>query len=183
VAERERAGGEEWPRDPDGSPLYPGTCRALPPATAQARIAAGETHAWRLASERARAQVGSDPSYVRFARNGAEETVVTAPARWGDAVLVRKEVPTSYHLAVVVDDAGQGITHVVRGADLEAATDVHVLLQRLLGLPTPRYHHHELIKGEGGLKLSKSLGSTAIADLRAQRVTPGAIRRALGFAP
>jgi len=95
---------------------------------------------------------------------------------------VRKEVPTSYHLAVVVDDAGQGITHVVRGADLEAATDLHVLLQRLLGLTTPRYHHHPLIRGERGLKLSKSLGSTALGDLRAEGVKPDEIRAALGFA-
>lgn len=97
-------------------------------------------------------------------------------------MVVRKEVPTSYHLAVVVDDAGQGITHVVRGADLEAATDLHVLLQRLLGLPTPRYHHHPLVRGEGGLKLSKSVGSTALADQRAQGVMPDEIRAALGFA-
>ena len=183
VAERERETGLPAPRDPDGSPLYPGTCRRLPPATADARIGAGERHAWRLAVDVARARAGPDAAYVRFDRAGAEETVATAPVRWGDAVIVRKEVPTSYHLSVVVDDAGQGVTHVVRGADLEAATDLHVLLQRLLGLPTPRYHHHELIRGEEGLKLSKSLGSTAIADLRAQGVTPGAIRRALGFPP
>jgi glutamyl-Q tRNA(Asp) synthetase len=96
-------------------------------------------------------------------------------------VIVRKEVPTSYHLAVVVDDALQGVTHVVRGADLEAATDLHALLQSLLGLATPRYHHHRLIRGEGGLKLSKSVGSTTLADLRAQGVTPDEVRGALGF--
>jgi glutamyl-Q tRNA(Asp) synthetase len=182
VAERERASGAAWPRDPDGSPLYPGTCRSLPAATAQARAAAGESHAWRLASDRALSHAGRDASYVRFDRYGCEETVATAPARWGDAVLVRKEVPTSYHLAVVVDDAGQGVTHVVRGADLEAATDLHVLMQRLLGLPTPRYHHHPLIRAEGGLKLSKSVGSTALADLRARGVMPDEIRATLGFA-
>lgn len=183
VAERERATGEPWPRDSDGSPLYPGTCRPLPRTTAQARIAAGESHAWRLAMDAARARAWPDGAYVRFDLDGHEETVSTAPARWGDAVIVRKEVPTSYHLSVVVDDALQGVTHVVRGADLEAATDLHVLLQRLLGLPTPRYHHHALIREEGGLKLSKSLGSTALADLRAQGTTPREIREALGFPP
>jgi glutamyl-Q tRNA(Asp) synthetase len=183
VAERERATGELWPRDPDGSPVYPGTCHGLPRATAQARIAAGESHAWRLAMEAARAQASPDGSYVRFDFDGQEETVSTAPARWGDAVIVRKEVPTSYHLSVVVDDALQGVTHVVRGADLEAATDLHVLLQRLLGPLTPRYHHHGLIREEGGFKLSKSLGSTALADLRAQGATPREIRDALGFPP
>jgi glutamyl-Q tRNA(Asp) synthetase len=183
IAQRDRETGVTWPRDPDGAPLYPGTCRALPPATAAARIAAGETHAWRLAMEAARAHAGPDASYVRFDPDGRDETVATAPGRWGDAVVVRKEVPTSYHLAVVVDDAHQGVTHVVRGADLEAATDLHVLLQCLLGLPTPRYHHHALIQGEGGLKLSKSLRSPALADLRERGVTRGEIRRALGFEP
>jgi glutamyl-Q tRNA(Asp) synthetase len=182
VAERERGTGEPWPRDPDGSPHYPETCRALSRKTAQERIHAGERHAWRLAMDAARAHAGSDGSYVRFALEGEEETVSTAPARWGDAVIVRKEVPTSYHLAVVVDDALQGVTHVVRGADLEAATDLHVLLQRLLGLPTPRYHHHALIREDGGFKLSKSAGSTTLADLQAQGITAADIGRALGFA-
>ena len=83
--------------------------------------------------------------YRRFDREGSEEIVAADPWRWGDAVIVRKETPTSYHLSVVVDDALQGITHVVRGQDLEAATDLHVLLQTLLGLPTPLYHHHGLV--------------------------------------
>ena len=81
-------------------------------------------------------------------------------------MIVRKDIPTSYHLSVVADDALQGVTHVVRGADLEAATDLHVLLQALLGLPTPRYHHHALIRDEGGDKLSKSLRFRSLADLR-----------------
>ena len=183
IGQRTREAGVAWPGDPDGAALYPGTCRALPSGAAAARIAAGETHAWRLAMDAARADAGPEASYVRFERDGREGTVTTAPGRWGDAVIVRKEVPTSYHLSVVVDDARQGVTHVVRGADLEAATDLHVLLQRLLGLPTPRYHHHDLIRGEGGLKLSKSVGSPALADLRAQGVAPGEIRRALGFEP
>jgi glutamyl-Q tRNA(Asp) synthetase len=119
--------------------------------------------------------------YVRFDGTGAEEIVEAHPERWGDAVIVRKEIPTSYHLSVVVDDALQGVTHVVRGQDLEAATDLHVLLQRLLGLPTPRYHHHGLIRDPAGDKLSKSLGSESLADLRARGVTADEVYQRLGF--
>ncbi|HVL70688.1 MAG TPA: glutamate--tRNA ligase family protein, partial [Beijerinckiaceae bacterium] len=118
---------------------------------------------------------------VHFDPDGREEVRPADPARWGDAVLVRKETPTSYHLAVVHDDAAQGVTHVVRGRDLEAATDLHVLLQRLLGLPTPRYHHHALVEDSSGEKLSKSLRSESLADLRARGVTAQEVRRRLGF--
>jgi glutamyl-Q tRNA(Asp) synthetase len=117
-----------------------------------------------------------------FDEAGVEHVVTADPARWGDVVLARRDVPTSYHLSVVVDDALQGVTHVVRGRDLEAATDVHVVLQRLLGLPTPRYHFHALLFDEGGDKLAKSRGSESLADLRARGVTPGEIKALLGFA-
>jgi glutamyl-Q tRNA(Asp) synthetase len=96
-------------------------------------------------------------------------------------VIRRKDVPTSYHLSVVVDDALQGITHVVRGADLEAATDLHVLLQALLGVPAPAYHHHRLMLEAEGAKLSKSRSSPALADLREAGVTAAEIRSRLGF--
>jgi glutamyl-Q tRNA(Asp) synthetase len=104
------------------------------------------------------------------------------PGRWGDVVLARKDVPTSYHLAVVVDDALQGVSHVVRGQDLEAATDIHVVLQRLLGLPTPLYHFHELLVDADGRKLAKSRFSESLAELRARGVTAAMIRQRLGFA-
>jgi glutamyl-Q tRNA(Asp) synthetase len=182
-ARSEAATGRPGPRDPDGAPLYPGTCRTLPPSVAQDRIAAGAPVAWRLAMERARAVVRGSLSFRCFDPGGGEHSVDAEPARWGDAVIVRKETPTSYHLSVVTDDALQGVTHVVRGTDLEAATSLHVLLQALLGLPTPRYHHHALIRGEDGLKLSKSQGSEALADLRARGVPPEAIRQDLGFRP
>ena len=90
-------------------------------------------------------------------------------------------MPTSYHLSVVVDDAAQDISHVVRGADLAASTDLHVLLQALLGLESPAYHHHALILGPDGTKLAKSRGSESLGDLRARGVTPAEIRRRLGF--
>lgn len=178
---REAADGRQWPRDPEGSPLYPGTCRAMAPDEAERRIAAGEPHAWRLHMNAALQQVGPAFTFVRFEADGAEETVVAAPGRWGDVVLARKDVPTSYHLAVVVDDAAQSVSHVVRGIDLAAATDVHRLLQALLVLPVPRYHHHRLVNDAAGLKLSKSAGSRALRDLRAAGVGAEEIRRSLGF--
>ncbi len=103
------------------------------------------------------------------------------PAIWGDVVLIRKDIPASYHLAVVLDDAMQGVTHVVRGRDLYAATAIHRLLQTLLGLPAPVYHHHALILDEDGKKLSKSAVSTPLRQLRSEGMTAGEIRRRLGF--
>jgi glutamyl-Q tRNA(Asp) synthetase len=182
VVAKEIESGGAWPRDPDGAPLYPGTCRTLPAGAVAQRIAAGEAHAWRLDTARALEEAPA-LAYTRFVPDGAEEAVAADPERWGDVVVARKEVPTSYHLSVVLDDAGQGVTHVVRGRDLEAATDLHVLLQRLLALPTPRYHHHPLVRDEAGSKLSKSLLSESLADLRLRGVTPGEVRRMLGFAP
>lgn len=180
VAQRESTG-RPWPRDPDGAPLYPGTCRGLGADDVARRVGAGEPHALRIDMESALAQAPRPLFYIRFDREGAQEKVAAQPARWGDAVIVRKDIPTSYHLSVVVDDALQGVSHVVRGKDLEAATDLHVLLQRLLGLPTPLYHHHGLIFDETGDKLSKSRRSEALADLRARGVTAAEIRRRLGF--
>ncbi|WP_342154054.1 tRNA glutamyl-Q(34) synthetase GluQRS [Methylorubrum sp. SB2] len=181
VAERE-ASGVAAARDPDGAPLYPGTCRALSGDEVRARIQAGAPHTWRLDGAAALAQVTAPLVIRRFAPDGAEETVPADPARWGDAVIARRDVPTSYHLAVVWDDAEQDISHVVRGQDLAAATDLHVLLQHLLGLPSPAYHHHGLIRDETGDKLAKSKGSESLADLRSRGITPSAIRSMLGFA-
>ena len=131
---------------------------------------------------------------INFARAGAQtwtevgidrdeehETLIAKPEAWGDVVLARKETPTSYHLSVVLDDALQGVTHVVRGEDLQAATSVHRLLQELLGLPAPHYHHHRLIHDEAGQKLSKSTQATGLRELRAQGMTPQDIRRAVGL--
>jgi glutamyl-Q tRNA(Asp) synthetase len=185
VSEREAETGRPWPRDPDGAPIYPGTCRALAPA--ERAVRAGLPHArfpyaWRLDMDAALAAAPGPHVVPRFAPHGRGTPAAADPRRWGDAVVVRKEIPTSYHLSVVHDDALQGVTHVVRGADLEAATDLHVLLQALLGLPTPAYHHHRLIRGEVGEKLSKSLSSEPLAALRARGVTAAEVRAALGFA-
>ncbi|MGJ3263561.1 MAG: tRNA glutamyl-Q(34) synthetase GluQRS [Salinarimonas sp.] len=177
VAAREAEAGAPGPRDPDGAPLYPGTCRGRDPA---AVLAQGRDVAWRLDMARALAVAPGPHGYARLADDGGATAPVPAdPARWGDAVIVRKETPTSYHLSVVVDDAAQGITHVVRGRDLEAATDLHVLLQRLLGLPTPLYRHHALVRDAAGEKLAKSLGAPPLARLRDAGWTPEAVRAAV----
>jgi glutamyl-Q tRNA(Asp) synthetase len=180
AAARAAETGGPWPTDPDGAPIYPGTCRAR--IRSEGAGAIGAPHALRLDLERALAVAGEDLAYDVFDASGGVTRVVAQPRRWGDVVLARKDVPTSYHLSVVVDDALQGVTHVVRGRDLEAATDIHVLLQRLLRLPTPLYLFHDLLADAEGRKLAKSRGSESLADLRARGVTAQQIRRDLGFA-
>mgnify|MGYP001807649914 CR=1 FL=1 len=177
--------GGDIPRDPDGAPHYPGTCRGAPADEIAARIAQGRRPAMRLDLAKAEATAPElmwelfDPEAIGNGVGSPREAVRLD--RWSDPILVRRDTPTSYHLAVVVDDALQGVTHVVRGRDLEAATGIHRLLQALLGLPSPLYHHHGLILDEGGEKLAKSAGSPALADLRDAGETPAAIRRRLGF--
>src|SRR5690606_9902653 len=112
--------------------------------------------------------------------DGEAGTIAADPGRWGDFVLARKETPTSYHLSVVVDDAAEGITHVVRGRDLFHATAAHLLLQRLLGLPTPAYHHHALVTDAAGRKLSKSDRDTSLRSLREAGMTAEELRRLVG---
>ncbi|MBX6424382.1 MAG: tRNA glutamyl-Q(34) synthetase GluQRS [Variibacter sp.] len=181
VAERERTAGP-WPRDPDGAPLYPGRAFAMDEAERRRRIAAGESYALRLRMGAAIARAGP-LSWRETGAGPAGETgeIAAAPAAWGDVVLARKETPTSYHLAVVVDDAAQGVTHVVRGQDLFAATSIHRLLQALLGFAAPQYRHHRLVLGADGRKLSKSTKATALRELRAQGVTPAEIRRLIAL--
>jgi glutamyl-Q tRNA(Asp) synthetase len=114
--------------------------------------------------------------------DGETGMVAAKPQAWGDVILARKETPTSYHLSVVVDDALQGVTDIVRGQDLFWSTSVHRLLQALLGLPAPAYRHHRLIRDEAGRKLSKSTQATALRALRADGATPSDIRRMVGLA-
>lgn len=170
--------------DPDGVPLYPGLHRHLAPADRAQRKAAGEAYAMRLDMAAATRSIGATP-LVYDALDAALEPrpVVADPARWGDAVIQRKDVPTSYHLAVVVDDAAQGVTHVVRGMDLLAATDLHVLLQKLLGLPASRYQHHRLVTDAAGRKLAKSLGDTSLRQLRDGGLRLEQLKQRLGLAP
>ena len=151
--------------DPEGSPLYPQTCRIH-------GALEGEPFSLRLKMDEAAARV-SEPLEL----NG----VKTDPSVWGDVVLARKDTGASYHLAVVVDDALQGVTHVVRGRDVEAATSIHLLLQELLGFPHPHYHHHDLIMRDAQRKLSKSHGDPSLRDLREGGMSPREVRAALGF--
>lgn len=181
IACREAEGGSPWPRDPDGAPLYPGTCRGLPQDEIMRRLGRNDPHTWRISSGTARQLLPGPHTYHRFDHEGQQEIAQADPWRWGDAVIVRKDVPTSYHLSVVVDDALQGVTHVVRGQDLGAATDLHVLLQKLLGLPAPLYHHHGLVLDPEGDKLAKSRGSRSLNDLRTEGVMASDIRGRLGF--
>jgi glutamyl-Q tRNA(Asp) synthetase len=177
---RALAGRPDWPRDPDGSPLYPGTCRHLNAAERAARLASDEGAAWRLDMEKATALVGP-LTWSEYDHENPVREIATDARAWGDVVLARRDIATSYHLSVVVDDAKQGITNVVRGTDLFASTSVHRVLQVLLGLPAPRYHHHALITDANGHKLSKSRGSPTLRDLRAGGMTRDQISRAVGL--
>jgi glutamyl-Q tRNA(Asp) synthetase len=171
-----------WPRDPDGAPLYPGTARTLSPDERQRLMQSGAPYALRLDMAAACARVGEIDWIERGAGpEGETGTVKANPAAWGDVIIARKETPTSYHLAVVVDDALQGVTEVVRGEDLFWSTSVHRLLQRLLGLPQPTYRHHRLIRDVAGQKLSKSTAATGLRELRAAGVTAAEIRRRVGL--
>jgi glutamyl-Q tRNA(Asp) synthetase len=145
------------------------------------RISAGDPYALRLDTEAAAARAGP-LGWREEDAVGAGRVIQATPAAWGDVVLARKDVPTSYHLSVVLDDALQGVTHVVRGQDLFAATSVHRLLQAVLSLPDPTYYHHRLVRDEAGQKLSKSTRATALRDLRAAGATPADIRRMVGLA-
>jgi glutamyl-Q tRNA(Asp) synthetase len=180
VVERER--NSPWPRDPDGAPLYPGTARAVEPEERQRRIVNGKTYALRLDTTLASARTGPlSWTDTGMGPNKESGVIAVAPEQWGDIVLGRKELPTSYHLSVVVDDARQGVTNVARGQDLFWSTSIHRLLQELLGLPVPLYHHHRLILDAQGHKLSKSTRATALRELRAGGATPADIRRMIGL--
>jgi glutamyl-Q tRNA(Asp) synthetase len=163
------------PRDPDGSPLYPGTCRALDPAARTERMAAGKTFHLRLDMARA-----AQRAMGLFFTDLGMGDIPADPQKWGDVILVRKDIGTSYHIAVVFDDALQEVTHVTRGRDLFEATHIHRLLQALLGLPAPLYHHHRLINDALGRKLSKSAGDRSLRSLRQEGVSAAAVRQALG---
>jgi glutamyl-Q tRNA(Asp) synthetase len=170
----------DWPRDPDGTPLYPQTCRALEEDDIRRRLASGFNAALRLRMNQAMAQAAMMLGWREYGGADEPRDVRAEPMRWGDVVLARKDVPASYHLAVVVDDALQGVTDVVRGEDLMQATSLHRLLQVLLGLPAPDYRHHSLILDAEGRKLSKSEGATSLRELRAHGATPDRIREMAG---
>lgn len=199
IARLAAASGESAARDPDGAPLYPGHARTMSEGERRRRISAGEPYALRVDMEKAIASIplpspplqggreqaevggGARLTWSEIGDAGQSREIAAQPRAWGDVVLARKDVPTSYHLAVTVDDALQGVTHVVRGEDLFWSTSVHRLLQRLLGLPAPVYRHHRLVLDSDGRKLSKSTRATALRELRAAGATPAGIRRMLGL--
>jgi glutamyl-Q tRNA(Asp) synthetase len=170
------AGRTGWPRDPDGSPLYPGICKHLSREERQRRILAGEPAALRIDMEAAIAKAGSHLDWREMGPDSQARDVAAQPSLWGDAMLSRKDIPASYHIAVVVDDALQGVTDVVRGEDLFMATGLHRLLQVLLDLPAPSYRHHALLRDASGRKLSKSSSAKPIRALREEGFSPAAVR-------
>ena len=170
------AGRAGWPRDPDGSPLYPGTCKHFSPGELRRRISAGEPAALRINMEAALGKVGRPLVWRETGPDLQAREVVGEPSLWGDATLSRKDIPASYHIAVVVDDALQGVTDVVRGEDLYLATGLHRLLQALLDLPVPSYRHHGLLRDASGLKLSKSSRAKSIRAFREEGFSAAAVR-------
>ncbi|HEY1779619.1 MAG TPA: tRNA glutamyl-Q(34) synthetase GluQRS [Roseiarcus sp.] len=168
-------------RDPDGAPLYPGTCRALSRTHARDRLARGEKAAFRLDMGAALGAAPPDLGWTEYGEGAVPSQHPATPEVWGDVILKGRDLAASYHLAVTVDDALQGVTDVARGRDLMAATAVHRLLQTLLGLGQPRYRHHRLVLDPSGTKLSKSRQSVSLADFRRAGLDPGEVRAALGF--
>jgi glutamyl-Q tRNA(Asp) synthetase len=168
-------------RDPEGAPLYPGTCRALSLAEARDRLARGDKAAFRFNMPRALDAAPAGLWWTEYGEGSTPSQRPATPEPWGDMVLKGRDLAASYHLAVVVDDALQGVTDIARGRDLLAATAVHRLLQALLRLPAPRYRHHRLVLDESGAKLSKSRQSVSLDELRGTGLGPDEVRAALGF--
>lgn len=163
------------PQGPDG-PIYPGICRHLSVEERARRIAAGEAYALRLDIAKAKAAAGP----LQWHDRGRGD-IVAMPELFGDVVLARKDIATSYHLSVTVDDALQGVTLVTRGEDLFAATHIHRLLQALLDLPLPYYHHHGLIADESGRRLAKRDDARSLRSLKEAGHSAGEIRAMAGF--
>jgi glutamyl-Q tRNA(Asp) synthetase len=180
-------GPARWPVDPDGAPVYPGLYKDLPAAELNRLMWEGRSYAWRLDMEKALAHAeGLNGGPIFFDEEGSGPRGQTGrlpidPLVFGDVVIARKDVPTSYHLAVTLDDAIQNVTVVTRGQDLFSATYVHRVLQILLGLPVPRYRHHVLIRDETGRRLSKSAKDMGLRDLRLSGATPADVRKLAGL--
>jgi glutamyl-Q tRNA(Asp) synthetase len=164
------------PQGPDG-PLYPGTCRHLDADERQKRLASGDAYALRLDVNQALQLIGTPLTFTELSLG----EIIANPTIFGDVVLARKDTPASYHLAVVVDDALQGITLVTRGEDLLSATHLHRLLQHLLHLPVPRWHHHRLITDETGKRLAKRDDARSLKSLREAGWTPNRLCQELGI--
>lgn len=180
---RKKLASSRFGSDPDGAPIYPGTCKLLTARERMHLMTAGVPYALRLDMRKAMVAAGKDITFYEHEAGPAGETgaVEITPDVWGDVVLARKDIGTSYHIAAVVDDAVQAISHVTRGLDLFYATSIHRLLQVLLELPAPQYFHHKLISDETGRKLSKSAGDCSLRSLRKAGVSAARVRATLGF--
>ena len=177
-------GKSSWPKDPDGSAVYPGTCRHLAQAERDKLLAAGKPAALRIDMQRTLAmalylQSAEGITWREFGEQETSVAIAADPGAWGDVILARKDIGTSYHIAVVSDDEAQGITDVIRGEDLLAATSIHRLLQILLGFRAPNYRHHRLLRDEADTKLSKSAQSQSLRGLREGGWTPEDVMREL----
>ena len=178
---------DEIGRAPHGAEPEPFRGGPLVPADEAGRLRSGEPFAWRLSLATARQALGGDWETLAFVEEGAGpagETgpILARPEGAGDVVLARKGLGVAYHLAVVVDDALQGVSHVVRGQDLFEATHIQRLLQALLALPTPVYRHHPLLLRPDGKRFAKRDAAETLRSLRAASADPAALRRQLGFA-
>lgn len=178
---------QNWPTDPDGAPLYPGIYKDMPRERLNHLMWEGHSYAWRLDMEKAVAEAeriaGGPVTFFEEGEGprGHKGRIAVQPHLFGDVIIARKEVPTSYHLAVVTDDALQDVTLVTRGQDLFPATSIHRILQVLLDLPEPRYHHHGLIRDDTGRRLSKSAKDMGLRELRTAGRSAEEIRRMVGL--
>jgi glutamyl-Q tRNA(Asp) synthetase len=173
----------DWPRDPDEAPLYPGICKKLSNAEQHDKFAAGQHPAQRIDMRKALELAVRPLTWQEWDAAGIENPISAQPELWGDAVLSRKDISASYHIAVVVDDAAAGVSRVVRGKDLFMATGLHRLLQELLMLPAPAYYHHDLVLDETGQKLSKSRHAKSLRALRQEGLSRADIYARLGLKP
>ncbi len=180
LVQAKKDAGEDWPSDPDGSPLYPGNERDFDNAERLKLISSAKDYALRLNMKSAQNAAGSGLNWTEQSDN-KDETINADPLAWGDIIIARKDVPVSYFLCCTYDDGIQNISHVVRGMDLYHSTSIHVLLLEILGFQKPVYHHHNLILNNEGEKLSKSLKHRSLKELRASGVSANEIREKLGF--
>jgi glutamyl-Q tRNA(Asp) synthetase len=178
---RDVADRPDWPRDPDGVSLYTGACKHMTESERGRRLASGQSAALRLDMGEALGRLDGPVGWRESGEGEIARDISAEPSVWGDTIIGRRDVPASYHIAVVIDDADQGVTDVARGMDLFNATSLHRLLQVLLDLPAPNYRHHELLRDERGAKLSKSAHAKSIRALREEGVTAEEVRARLGF--
>jgi glutamyl-Q tRNA(Asp) synthetase len=170
-----------WRRDPDGAPLYPGLCRCGESSQLSLKRAQGVRPAIRLKNDEAVSRIDHRLAWRECGLYEEPRDVRAEPQLWGDAVIGRRDIGVSYHIAVVMDDAAQGVSDVMRGGDLFSNTSLHRLLQDLLGLPAPVYHHHPLVRDAEGAKLSKSAQSKSLRAFRAEGASPRDIYEMIGL--